>query len=173
MIKPNALRMHLLDSVQELTHDPDRLLTFIENGKARCTAAAGLSFEYEYNLQIIITDYAGHPNTVMIPIIDWVRTNQPELLANFDKNRAGIQFDAEIMSNDLVDLSIVLPLTERVIVKEENGQLSITHPPEPLLTPHYPQQNYDIVMAGEDAGMLQSGPAEWHALETPQPKRKK
>ncbi len=135
MNKPGSLRKHLLSHIGELRNDPDRMLTFIDDGKIRCTTAAGLSFEYGYNLQLIITDFAGHPDTVMIPLLDWLRTNQHELLANHDSNKDAIQFDADIMANDLVDLSITLPLTERVIVKKlVNGTVSVTHPDEPVFT---------------------------------------
>lgn len=167
MNKPNSLRSHLLQHIPELQHDPDRLLTFIENGKIRCTAAAGLSFEYEYQLQLIITDYAGHPDTVMIPLLDWLRTHQHELLANYDSNRDGIQFDAEIMANDLVDLSITLPLSERVIVKPVEGGLSVNHPPEPQLTEHLPQQQYTLYMDGELAASWKSGVPGAPDIETP------
>lgn len=135
MNKPNSLRDHLLAAITELRNDPDRLLIFIENGKVRSTTAAGLSFEYEYNLQMVITDFAGHPDSVMIPLLGWLRINQHELLANHDTNKEAIQFDAEIMANDLVDLSITLPLSERVIVKLlEDGTLDVTHPDEPAFT---------------------------------------
>src|SRR5690554_2280184 len=167
MNKPGSLRRHLLEHIGELSHDPDRLLIFIENGKIRCTAAAGLSFEYEYSLQMIITDFAGHPDSVMIPLLGWLRTNQHELLANFDKNKDGIQFDAEIMANDLVDLSITLPLSERVIVKPVEGGLSVTHPPEPQLTDHLPQQEYTLYIDGEPAVSWQSGRPQHKEIETP------
>ena len=44
MNKPDSLRDHLLSTIAELKHNPDRLLIFIDNGKVRCTAAASLSF---------------------------------------------------------------------------------------------------------------------------------
>lgn len=172
MNKPSSLRKHLLSHIGELRNDPDRLLTFIEDGKIRCTAAQGLSYEYGYNLQMIITDYAGHPDTVIIPLLDWLRTNQHELLANYDSNKDAIQFDAEIMANDLVDLSITLPLTERVIVKDQgNGKLNVTHPSEPRLTDHYPQQRYDLIIDGESVDNWQSGQPTGHDIETPHPQR--
>lgn len=157
MNKPGSLRKHLLSHIGELSNDPDRMLTFIDNGKVRCTAVAGLSFEYNYNLQLIITDFAGHPDTVMIPLLDWLRTNQHELLANYESNADAIQFDADIMANDLVDLSITLPLTERVIVKKlDNDTLNVTHPDEPQLTEHLPQQRYDLVIDGESVADWES-----------------
>ena len=69
MNKPESLRAHLLATVAELQHNPDRLLIFIDNGKVRCTAAASLSFEYSFDLQIILTDFAGHPDSVMLPLL--------------------------------------------------------------------------------------------------------
>lgn len=170
MNKPRQIRDHLLKHVSELRNDPDRLLVFIESGKLRCTAAVGLSFEYAFNLQLIITDFAGHPDSVMIPLLDWIRLNQPELLANYDKNSDAIQFDAEVMTNDLVDLSITLPLTERVIVKGQDGELKVTHATEPQLTDHYPQQRYDLIMDDESVANWQSAAPRWHDIETPHPK---
>lgn len=173
MNKPNSLRDHLLAHVPELAHSPDRLLTFIENGKVRCTAATGLSFEYEYQLQLIITDFGGHPDTVMIPLLDWLRTHQHDTLANFDKNKDAIQFDAEILANDLVDLAITLPLSERVIVRKVDGGLQVTHPPEPQLTDHLPQQEYTLYLDGEPAHSWQSGEPKHPEIETPHPQRPK
>ena len=80
MNKPDSLRAHLLATIAELKHDPDRLLIIIDNGKVRCTAAASLSFEYSFDLQIILTDYAGHPDSVMLPLLGWISVNQSELV---------------------------------------------------------------------------------------------
>src|SRR5690554_4304167 len=174
MNKPGSLRKHLLTHIGELRNDPERLLTFVDDGKVRCTAAAGLSFEYGYNLQVIITDYGGHPNTVIIPLLDWLRTNQHELLANYQQNQDAIQFDAEIMANDLVDLSITLPLTERVIVKSlEDGTPDVSHPEEPQLTEHYPQQRYDMIIDGEPVDSWTSGKPGAPDIVTPHPQRRK
>lgn len=87
MNKPESLRAHLLTTVAELQHNPDLLLIFIDNGKVRCTAAATLSFEYSYDLQIIFTAFAGHPDSVMLPVLRWISINQPELLENYEKCR--------------------------------------------------------------------------------------
>lgn len=172
MNKPSSLRKHLLNHIGELRNDPDRLLIFIENGKVRCTAAAGLSYEYEYGLQMVITDFAGHPDTVIIPLLDWLRTNQHDLLSNYDKNKESIQFDAEIMANDLVDLSITLPLSERVIVRPQaDGTLDIQHPNEPQLTEHLPQQRYDLVIDGEPVTSWTSAAPSTPDIETPHPQR--
>ncbi|EIK64354.1 phage tail protein [Pseudomonas brassicacearum] len=132
MNKPESLRAHLLATVAELKHNPDRLLIFIDNGKIRCTAAASLSFEYSFDLQVILTDFAGHPDSVMLPLLGWLSVNQSELLENLNKSAEGIQFEADILDNSKVDLSLTLPLTERVVVgKDADGNTTIRHPGEP------------------------------------------
>lgn len=138
MNKPDSLRAHLLTTIAELRHDPDRLLIFIDNGKVRCTAAASLSFEYSFDLQIILTDYAGHPDSVMLPLLGWVSVNQSELLENLDKSAQGIKFEADVLDNSKVDLSIRLPLTERVVVgKDADSNTTVKHPCEPQRVAHY------------------------------------
>lgn len=134
MNKPSALRTHLLAAVPELHKNPDRLLVFIDNGTIRSTAASGLSFEYSYTLNIILTDYAGHPDAVAIPLLAWLLVNQPELLTNLEKGKTAIAFEADVLDNSKVDLSLKLPLTERVIVKkQDDGSLQVSHPNEPEL----------------------------------------
>jgi len=132
MNKPESLRAHLLATVADFKHDPDRLLIFIDNGKVRCTAANTLSFEYSFDLQIILTEFAGHPDSVFLPILAWLSVNQSELLENLDKVKNGIQFEADILDKDKVDLSITLALTEKVIVgKDDQGKATVKHPNEP------------------------------------------
>ncbi|WP_263264889.1 phage tail protein [Pseudomonas sp. RIT-PI-S] len=134
MNKPDALRQQLLANVAELRNSPDRLMIFIDNGTIRSTAAHGLSFEYAYTLNVILTDYAGHPDAVAIPLLAWLGQHQRELLHDLEKAREAITFEADLLDNSKVDLAIKLPLTERVIVKtEEDGSLRVVHPPEPPL----------------------------------------
>lgn len=135
MNKPESLRTHLLSTIGELKHNPDRLLIFIDNGKIRCTAAASLSFEYSFDLQVILTDFAGHPDSVMLPVLGWLKVNQADLLENLNKSAEGIQFEADILDNSKVDLSLTLSLTERVIVRTDaGGNTTIRHPGEPQRT---------------------------------------
>lgn len=134
MNKPSALRAQLLAAVPDLHKNPDRLLVFIDNGTIRSTAAPGLSFEYSYTLNIILTDYAGHPDAVAIPLLAWLLVNQPELLTNLEKGKTAIAFEADVLDNSKVDLSLKLPLTERVVVKkQDDGSLQVSHPNEPEL----------------------------------------
>jgi hypothetical protein len=158
MKKPDSLRKHLLAAVPELRNNPDCLLVFIDNGTVRSTAAIGLSFEYAYTLNVILTDFAGHPDALMIPLLAWLITHQHELLANLEKGKEAIRFEADVLDNSKVDLSIELALTERVIVKkQQDGTLQVTHPDEPQLEPFLPAGDWKLY-AGAD--LL----AEWQSV---------
>ena len=143
MNKPESLRAHLLVTVAGLQNNPDRLLIFIDNGKVRCTAAATLSFEYSYDLQIILTAFAGHPDSVMLPVLGWISINQPELLESYEKMQNGIQFEADILDKDKVDLGLTLRLTERVVVgRDAQGNTTVKHAGEPQRVAGYLDPNW-------------------------------
>lgn len=134
MNKLNSLRTHLLANVPELKYNQERLLIFVDQGRIRATAAPGLSFEYSFTLNIILTDYTGSPDAVAVPLLAWVLVNQSELMTNLEKGKEAIQFEVDVIDENQVDMSLTLPLTERVIVKRlEDGTLQITHPEEPQL----------------------------------------
>lgn len=139
MNKPNSLREHLLAKVPALEHNPDRLLVFIDQGSVRSTVAGkSLSWEYGYKLQVILTDFAGHPDTVILPLLGWVSVHQSELLTNLTKSAEGIQFEADIIDASKVDMAITLQLTERVVVgKDHQGATTITHAAEPQPSPDF------------------------------------
>jgi hypothetical protein len=134
MKKPASLREFLTSNINGLGREPDSLLVFIDKGSVVSTLTPSLSFEYRYKLNLVLTDYNGHADTIMVPLLVWIRTNQPDLL---EQGAEGIQFEAELLNNDSADISITLDLTERVLVKIVNGQRQITHldePPSPDLT---------------------------------------
>lgn len=134
MLKPASLRAAIEAALPDLKRNPDRLLVFIDEGTIRCTAAASLSFEYGYTLKVIVTDYAQHADTIMVPLLAWIATNQPELLANPDRQRDGIRFEADLLDKGKMDLALSIQLTERVVVRPmEGGGYTAEHVPEPPL----------------------------------------
>lgn len=174
MNKPDNLRAHLMASVPELKHNPDKLLIFIDKGKVRCTAAASLSFEYAYDLQIILTDFAGNPDSVMLPLLGWLRVNQSELLANLDKSADGIKFEADVIDHSKVDMSVTLPLTERVLVKKQaDGTYDVKHAAEPQYTPYEEITGPIQVFSGGELIAEWSAPLppDAMALASPHPQR--
>ena len=149
MFKPASLRGFLTAANPELARDPDRLLVFIDEGSLQATYAPGLSFEYAYTLNLVFTDYAGHPDAIMVPLLVWIRDQQPELLANPD-NRDKIQFEADLLANDAVDMSIKIPLTERVGVHPRpGGGHDVQHYPEPQLEVALQAQHWQVFLKDE------------------------
>lgn len=150
MIKPASLRDHLTTALPELQRDPDKLQIFIDRGNLVSTGVPNLSFEYRYTLNVVITDYAGHPDAVMVPLLSWVAVHQSELLHNADQQRQGIGFEADLLDAGRVDLSIELPLTERVGVhpRAEGGYL-VEHYPEPQPEQHRPGELWQLYQKDE------------------------
>lgn len=131
MIKPGQLRDHLLKAVPGLAANPDRLLVFVEDGHVSSAYSHNLSFSYAYTLNLIITDFGGNPDSIMLPVLQWLTRHQPELLAN-PARRGEVKFEVDVLANDLVDVSLTLPLTERVVVNPDaDGGLTLTNAPEP------------------------------------------
>ncbi|RCM50145.1 P2 phage tail completion protein R (GpR) [Pseudomonas aeruginosa] len=123
---------------------------------------------------MILTDFAGHPDSVFLPLLGWLLVNQSDLLANLTKVQDGITFEADMLDRSKVDLGIVLPLTERVVVKRrEDGRYDVSHPEEPQLT--------EAIEVDGPMQMLANGelltewtppkPTEAVMLETPQIRR--
>lgn len=134
MLKPASLREHLTAALPELARDPEKLVVMANAGRALCTGTGTLSFEYAYTLQIILLDYAGHADAVIVPLIAWVSIHQPELLDNVDKRQRSIRFEANYLTEQTIDLSIEIDLTERVLVRPRQGTpggLNVIHVGEP------------------------------------------
>ncbi len=131
MKKPASLRAHLLAACPSLNNNGDRLLLFVEAGHLVSTNAPGLSFQYQYELTVILTDFGGAPESVMVPLLQWITRHQPELLAH-PSTRGQIAFAADILAGDLVDLELKLQLSERVTVtREADGNLALQFRTEP------------------------------------------
>ncbi|MDU3078676.1 MAG: phage tail protein, partial [Mixta calida] len=89
MLKPKQLREALTNSVPLLARNPDSLNMFIDSGRIVSTLASSLSFEYQYQLNLVITDYADDIDLVMVPVLAWLRENQPDIMATEEKRRTG------------------------------------------------------------------------------------
>ncbi|RQM36849.1 phage tail protein [Erwinia psidii] len=127
MLKPKQLRHVLTDSVPLLQRNPDGLHLFIDGGRIVSTLASSLSFEYQYRLNLVLTDYGGDIDLIMVPLLAWLRENQPDMMATEEKRRTGFTFKVDVLNDALCDISIDLQLTERVIVKQDGDALHVTH----------------------------------------------
>lgn len=148
MNKPQSLRNALEAALPEIKRNPDKMLVFIDKGKIISTQAPSFCFEYQYTLNIIITDYTKHSDTIFIPILVWVRENQPSLLTGHAD--AGFDFEAEIINHESSDISITLQLTEAVIVTQKNGTLIAHHAEEPKLMDTYGPVGWQLFANGQE-----------------------
>lgn len=148
MNKLQQLREHLLTHIPELKKSPECLLTFADKGKV-VSNSLSLCFEYQYTANVIITDFTGSADKVMVVLLAWYQQHQQDKCFP-----ANIEFEADILNNKAVDLSIKITLTERVIVaKNASGQIeSITHPPEPILDIETFAWPADLFINGEANG---------------------
>lgn len=154
MKKPDSLRRHLENCVPSMKQDPQNTHLFIEKGNV-ASRLGGLSFEYRYTLNIIVTDFTAGPDTVIIPLLSWIQVNQPDILQNPDKQESAIRIEAEIIDHDTVDLSILLDLTERVIViKNQDGSYTVTHPEEPPMPDLSGPTNWTMHVSGTNINTL-------------------
>lgn len=121
MRKANELREYLTRHNRFLNENPDRLHVFVEQGNIHCSATRSLSHEYRFTLTIVVTDYAGSTDALMLPLLAWIRIKQPELMANKERRENGISFEVELLDHNAADVEIKIPLTERVIVQSSPG----------------------------------------------------
>ncbi|MFM0645000.1 phage tail protein [Paraburkholderia bryophila] len=128
MIKTASLRAALVAAIPELAINPERLTIFLDEGHILATGTRTPSFEYRYTAHAIVQDFAGDSDHVFIAIVEWARANQPDLVTNADERERGITFEADILNNETVDLSIRLQLTESIVVSADaSGARTIKH----------------------------------------------
>ncbi|MFN3675414.1 MAG: phage tail protein [Sphingomonas pseudosanguinis] len=148
MKKIGSLRDLLVRAVPALAADPSKLAIFVDRGQI-IARAGNLSFEYRCSVNLVIEDYAGDQDAVIVPILAWIADNQPELLQRQDSQP--FAFESEWLAKDLHDLSITIELTERVKVERVEGGVTTEHLAD-LLPPD--------IFAGAEGARLWEGLAE-------------
>lgn len=116
MQKLRSLRDHLTAATPHLTQHPEKLSVFVERGRLVCAGGLSISFEYAFTARIVILDFSGHADAVMVPLLAWIKRHQVDILQNAERRASAIRFEAELLSQDAVDLSIEVDLTEAVVV---------------------------------------------------------
>lgn len=137
MKKPQLLRDHITRACPDLATNPEKLTVFIERGQIVHTGTPALSFEYRYTLNIVITDWAGSTDVLVVPIVAWLKRHQPDLFDNPARRERAFRFESEIIDHKTADIGIEIDLTETVAVKGETvdgvNRLTTRHIGEPLL----------------------------------------
>lgn len=133
MKKPNQLRKILEQSHADFVKNPDRLQLYVDGGQVIATGAPSFSFEYRYTLNVIATDYAGDIAALIVPMIAYLRTNQPEIFENPQMRENAFKFQVDYNNNDTADISFEIKLTERVVSKKDGDSVQIHYAKEPTL----------------------------------------
>lgn len=125
-----SCRAALEAAVPWIKANPDKMVMFIESGSV-AARLGGLGMAYHYTLTIVLQDFAHHIDTIMVPLLQWIRGNQPALLQNPDDAKKAISFEAEILDSDTCDLRLQIKLFEGVKVSIVGGEATVEHLPEP------------------------------------------
>jgi len=150
MYKPQNLRSYLLQASSELARDPDKLHLFVDEGRVVATATPGLSFEYHYVLNLIVTDIGLDLDLIFVPLLAWMRVHQRDAFALPAASQRGIRFEVDMTSATTLDLSIRLALTERTLVhRRDGGHLEVTHAAEPQLKPPFEDARWQLHKEGQ------------------------
>ncbi len=109
-----------------------------------------LSFEKRYTLNVIVTDFTGDFDLLIVPVLAWLRENQPDIMTTDEGQKKGFTFYADINNDSSFDISISLMLTERTLVSEVDGALHVKNipeppPPEPVTRPMELYINRELV----------------------------
>lgn len=133
MKKPALLRAAITALLPDLARNPDKLAMWVETGRTRATGNSQRGFAWEYNLTVVVEDFTLPPETLFFIVVDWLRTQQPDLLAALSE---GFPFEVDVIDDKTSDVKITLPLREVVTATPANGggwQLEVQA--EPVLFP--------------------------------------
>jgi hypothetical protein len=152
MKKPIDLRAHLTQWVPDLAANPDKLHVFIETGRIVARYGKSLSFEYRYQVQLLITDFAESPDVLAVPLMVWIGQHQPNLLFDEKLRENLVTFKAELIDHDKVDIELTLELSERVLVKPTAAGYECEHINEPPLPDLTGPTGWEIYLKGVPIG---------------------
>lgn len=115
MIKIDSLRAALDAALPELRGDPDKLVIYVDRGRIVSRVSPGLAFEYRYEATLWLPGFTGGSDRVMLPLLLWLRSHQPDIFQRFDRDDQAIVFAADILDSTSADLLIKFELTEAAI----------------------------------------------------------
>ncbi|PLY45684.1 phage tail protein [Lelliottia sp. F153] len=133
MNKLNSLRQALIDAIPQLSAHPEMLRFSVENGNIDARLSVSLSFEKKYTLKGLVKNFVGESNQLFVPLLAWLRENQPDIFTLDEGRKNGYLFQIVMNDDESKDISFSLQLTERILVTEENGTLRASYSPEPPL----------------------------------------
>ncbi len=79
----------------------------MDNGSIASTLATSLSFEKRYTLNVIVTDFTGDFDLLIVPVLAWLRENQPDIMTTDEgqKKRVSRFMQTSTMTAALISAS--------------------------------------------------------------------
>ena len=151
MKKAELLREALIAANTWCKANPELITVWVEKGSIETLATGESSFMYRYTIQVLAVDFPGQVDDLMLPIMAWVWHYQPDLLLNPDNNRK-VEFDADIISDDMADVLFKVPVWERVMVTSDSGTPKAEHLAESR--PRFNGGEWEMVFDPESGGAL-------------------
>lgn len=131
--------------------NPELFIVWVEKGHIQIEATGEASFMYHYTIQVLAVDFPGQIDDLMLPLLAWAWEQQPDLLLNPDNNRK-VEFDADIVNDDVADILFKVPAWERVIVEIVDGKPVAKHLAESR--PRFNGGEWEMVFNPESGGAL-------------------
>lgn len=151
MKKAELLRAALIAGNTWCKANPEQITVWVEKGHIQIEATGEASFMYHYTIQVLAMDFPSQIDDLMLPLLAWVWQQQPDLLLNPDNNRK-VEFDAEIVNDDVADILFKVPVWERVMVTDDNGTPKAVHLAEQR--PRFNGGEWEMVFDPESGGAL-------------------
>ena len=163
MKKPQLLRDHLTRACPDLATNPEKLTVFVERGSIVHTGTPALSFEYRYTLNLVVTDWADNPDVLILPIVAWLKVNQPDLFNNPERREKEFRFEVEVIDHKTADIGVEIDLRESVAVQggmvDGINRLITRHVGEPALAGTEPVESWvDLNAEWRITPLDESGP---------------
>ncbi|MGV3511904.1 MAG: phage tail protein [Novosphingobium sp.] len=111
MKKPGLLRAAIAALYPAYARDPHKLAMWVERGTVRATGGRQRGFAWEYQLIVLAEDFTGKPEGLFFAVVDWLRTQQPDLI---QPNTQGFPFEVDVIDDKTFDVKMTLPLREVV-----------------------------------------------------------
>ena len=151
MKKAELLRTALTAGNTWCKANPEQITVWAERGHIQIEATGEASFMYHYTIQVLAMDFPGQVDDLILPLLAWVWQQQPDLLLNPDNNRK-VEFDADIVNDDVADILFKVPAWERVIVEIVDGKPVAKHLAESR--PRFNGGEWEMVFDPESGGAL-------------------
>ncbi|HBC0987195.1 TPA: phage tail protein [Escherichia coli] len=154
--KLTQVRRYLLEMDPWLRDYPEMLHVAALQGRVTATLAPRRTFTWDYDMEIIVEQYAGDIDFMAGALLAWAARHQHDLLANRDRREEAFIFEAILLDNDTARIRWLVPVTENVVTEGEPGSLTFHHvePAPPELPENEARTGWQMTVTDEFAGEI-------------------